>query len=281
MMKEIELHPRVSELNPQTVGGALYAATSSVRAVYKTDHSATIHLYNWLSGFIDTGDYDHRNHECPAKAHVNKVGGECSICHVIDTYLNSFALASCNNPLTRLEGLMQTISNRANLVLRNAERYSDEERVATVAYPYLSAAADQINLLVMEEELSKMEKNGDIIIHDYVTDEDDSIDFEAEHEEPQLIGELKILPQILHDWKMTASKEEEVVVDYRTDEWENVTPVKQPRASEMTNMDTDSLLDLYNYYTQLNSFYKDGSLDRNLGLIKAVLTDRTKKVVKF
>ncbi|AII27947.1 hypothetical protein LD13_gp046 [Bacillus phage Bobb] len=280
MMKEIELHPRVSELNPQTVGGALYAATYSRRAVYKTDHSATIHLYNWLSGFIDTGDYDHRNHECPAKAHVDKEGGECSICQVIDTYLNSFTLARWNNPLNHLETLMQTISNRASLVLRNAERYSDEARVAMVVYPYLSAAADQINLLVMEEELSKMENNGDITIHDYVTGEDDSINFEAEHEELQLIGELKTLPQILHDWKMDDLKKKEVV-DYRTDEWENVTPVKQPRASEMTNMDTDSLLDLYNYYTQLNSFYQDGSFDRNLGLIKAVLSDRTKKVVKF
>lgn len=280
MMKEIELHPSVVELNPQEVKGALYAAISSVRVVCKTDHQVTLHLYNWLSGFIDTGDYDHRNHECPAKAKVDKEGGGCSICQVIDTYLNSFALASCNNPLTHLETLMQTISNRARLVSTHADSGSHFERVAMAVYPYLSAAAYQINLLIMKEELSKMENNGDIVIHDYVTGEDDSLDFESEYEESQLVRELKTLPQILYDWKMADLKAKEVV-DYRTDEWENVTPVKQPRASEMTNMNTDSLLDLYNYYTQLNSFYKDGSLDRNLGLIKAVLSDRTKKVVKF
>lgn len=280
MMKEIELHPNVRELNPQEVGGALYAATSSVQAVYRADHSVTMHLYNWISVFIDTGDCDHRNHKCPAKAKVDKEGGECSICQVIDTYLNSFTLARWNNPLNHLETLMQTISNRASLVSRHADSGSHLERVAMAVYPYLSAAAYQINRLIMEEELSKMENNGDIIIHDYLTDEDDSINFEADHEEPQLIGELKTLPQILHDWK-TADLKKKEVVDYRTDEWENVTPVKQPRAYEMTKMDTDSLLDLYNYYTQLNSFYKDGSFDKKLGIIKAVLSDRTNKVVKF
>ncbi|AHJ87437.1 hypothetical protein Bp8pC_006 [Bacillus phage Bp8p-C] len=290
MMEDIELHPMVSKLHFREVGSALYAATSSFRAVYETSFPVAMHLYNWLSGFIETGHYDYSKHGCPAKAHTDKAGGGCSICFTINNHLNLFPLVSCGNPLTQLETLMQTISNRAILVSRYTDVGSDLEEIGSAAHSYLSAAADKINNLAVaadrnkrleiESELLKMKMDGDIL---YDSNEMESLIYSDEEFESSPLDTLNPLIEGETDQEIeeTSNKQEVPYQNYTTDEWENVTPVKQPRAYEMTKMDTDTLLDLYNYYTQLNSFFKDGSFDKKIGIIKAVLSDRTKKVVKF
>lgn len=245
MMKEIELHPRVSELPPQVVKGALNKAQYSIRTPSRIAYSSIVHLCNWLSEFVDTGAYDLRHHACPDEH--NRAGVVCRVCNVMGIYINVFKLASCDNPLAQLETFIQTINNKAHVMLRHAEDGSDEAKVAGVVYPYLSNAAKQINQLVLDAEFSEMVEN------EYLDEE----------------FETSPLDKLL-----TTSKEG--AINYREAEWEGVTPVKHPRTSEIIEMDVDSLLDMYTHYKQLNSFYGDGSFNRQLGVIEATLKEHVK-----
>lgn len=276
MRPELHLHSEISDLSYPTVKRALVkAAISTKRSTVEEDYMVT-HLHYWLQEFISTGDYDHRNFDCPSPARgKNTKGGEDDDCHTCDTinrYLNSFELASCSDPVAHLETLMQEINRRARLTLA--------PEAAKLVFSYLANVCEKINKLAIESELLKMKMNGDIL---YDSNEMESLIYSDEEFESSPLDTLNPLIEGETDQEIeeTSNKQEVPYQNYTTDEWENVTPVKQPRAYEMTKMDTDTLLDLYNYYTQLNSFFKDGSFDKKIGIIKAVLSDRTNKVVKF
>ncbi|AGB62683.1 hypothetical protein [Bacillus phage phiAGATE] len=269
MSREITVNPRVRDLPPQVVKGALYRAVNSVGVKSMLGNSTVLHVYEWLTGFVDTGVMNQNRHSCPAC----RVDPNCKVCCFIQDHFNTLRYIIRSEPLAELATLMREIKLRADSAPYVKDK--DEELIVAVTTSYLLEASEGINKEVLKAELSEMEENGDFCLkglneHVYFDEKFEALPLDA----LSTFSEQEVEQESVKSFQKAPHQN---FARGNQDEWENVTPIQQPRAYEMTNMDIDSLLDLYNYYTQLNSFYKDGSFDKKLGLIKAVFTDRTKK----
>ncbi|WNO29936.1 hypothetical protein [Bacillus phage SDFMU_Pbc] len=252
MSREITVNPKVRDLPPQVVKGALYRAVNRVGVKSMLGNSTVLHVYEWLTGFVDTGRMDQNSHTCPAY----KVDPNCKVCCFILDHFNTFRHIVCSEPLADLVTLMREIKLRADSAFYVEDK--DEELIVAVTTMYLLEAAEGINKEVLKAELSEMEENGGFCLKGL----NENVYFDEKFEASPL------------DRLLTTPKEE--AINYRKAEWEGVTPVKHPKTSEIIEMDVDSLLDMYTHYKQLNSFYGDGSFNRQLGVIEAALKEHAK-----